>query len=70
LAVGSQTRKSKHMPKLEDIIKIVTIEEFETLALRVGNDPLTRLELVNAILEINSLMETRALVNPEYRRKK
>jgi len=58
------------MPKLEDIIKIVTIEEFETLALRVGNDPLTRLELVNAILEINSLMETRALVNPEYRRKK
>ena len=58
------------MPKLEDIIKIVTIEEFETLALRVGDDPLTRLELVNAILEINSLMETRALVNPEYRRKK
>jgi len=58
------------MPKLEDIIKIVTIEEFETLALRVGNDPITRSELVNAILEINSLMETRALVNPEYRRKK
>ena len=58
------------MPKLEDIIKIVTIEEFETLALRVGNDPITRSELVKAILEINSLMEKRALVNPDYRRKK
>tara|TARA_Y100001951_G_C11146961_1_gene186952 strand:+ start:332 stop:514 length:183 start_codon:yes stop_codon:yes gene_type:complete len=59
------------MPKLENIVKIVSAEEFETLALRVGNDVLTRFELVEAILNINSLMEgAEILVDPKHRRKK
>jgi len=58
------------MPRLQDVIKIVTIEEFETLALRVGNDPLTRFELVKAITDINSLMEGADLLYSRHRREK
>ena len=58
------------MPRLQDVIKIVTLEEFETLALRVGNDPLTRFELVKAITDINSLMEGADLLYSKHRRKK
>ena len=58
------------MPRLQDVIKIVTLEEFETLALRVGNDPLTRFELVKAITDINSLMEGADLLYSKHRREK
>jgi len=58
------------MPRLQDVIKIVTLEEFETLALRVGNDPLTRFELVKAITDINSLMEGADLLYSRHRREK
>ena len=58
------------MPRLQDVIKIVTLEEFETLALRVGNDPLTRFELVKAITDINALMEGADLLYSKHRRKK
>jgi len=58
------------MPRLQDVIKIVTLEEFETLALRVGNDPLTRFELVKAITDINSLMEGTDLLYSKHRREK
>jgi hypothetical protein len=58
------------MPRLQDVIKIVTLEEFETLALRVGNDPITRFELVKAITDINSLMEGADLLYSKHRRKK
>jgi len=58
------------MPRLQDVIKIVTLEEFETLALRVGNDPLTRFELVKAITDINGLMEGADLLYSKHRREK
>ena len=58
------------MPKLENVVKIVSIEEFETLALRVGNDALTRSELVKAILDINALMEGAELLYSKHRREK
>ena len=58
------------MPRLQDVIKIVTLEEFETLALRVGNDPITRFELVKAITDINSLMEGADLLYSKHRREK
>ena len=58
------------MPRLQDVIKIVTIEEFETLALKVGNDPITRFELVKAITDINSLMEGADLLYSKHRREK
>ena len=58
------------MPRLQDVIKIVTLEEFETLALRVGNDPLTRFELVKAVTDINSLMEGADLLYSKHRREK
>jgi len=58
------------MPRLQDVIKIVTLEEFETLALRVGNDPLTRFELVKAITDINGLMEGADLLYSKHRRRK
>jgi hypothetical protein len=58
------------MPRLQDVIKIVTLEEFETLALRVGNDPLTRFELVKAVTDINSLMEGADLLYSRHRREK
>ena len=58
------------MPKLENVVKIVSIEEFETLALRVGNDSLTRSELVKAILDINALMEGAELLYSKHRREK
>ena len=58
------------MPRLENIVKIVSIEEFETLALRVGNDSLTRFELVEAILDINSLMEGAELLYSKHKKDK
>ena len=58
------------MPKLENVVKIVSMEEFETLALRVGNDALTRSELVKAILDINALMEGAELLYSKHRREK
>ena len=58
------------MPKLENVIKIISMEEFETLALRVGNDALTRSELVKAILDINALMEGAELLYSKHRREK
>tara|TARA_R100000152_G_C6663205_1_gene101533 strand:+ start:460 stop:639 length:180 start_codon:yes stop_codon:yes gene_type:complete len=59
------------MSKLENIIKIISPSEFETLATRVGGDEMSRIELINAILDINSLMEgAKGLVNPQHRRKK
>lgn len=61
------------MQRLENIIKIVSLEEFETLALRVGSkdgsDALARSELVQAILDINSLIEGAELLNPKYKKK-
>ena len=55
----------------EDYITIISRDEFETLALRVGNDPITRRELIQAILDINGLMEgVENLINPKHRRKK
>ena len=58
------------MPKLENVVKIVSMEEFETLALRVGNDALTRSELVKAILDINALMEGAELLYSKHGREK
>ena len=61
------------MQRLENIIKIVSLEEFETLALRVGSkdgsDALARSELVQAILDINSLIEGAELLNLKYKKK-
>ena len=57
------------MPRLQDVIKIVTIEEFETLALKVGNDPITRFELVKAITDINGLMEGAELLYSKHKKK-
>ena len=55
----------------EDYITIISRDEFETLALRVGNDPITRRELIQAILDINGLMEgAEHLISPKHRRKK
>ena len=59
------------MSKLENIIKIISPGEFETLATRVGGDEFSRIELINSILDINEIMEGRSqLINPKHRRKK
>ena len=40
----------------ENIVVIVSYEEFVDLMYRTGNDPLTTMELVEAIADINSLI--------------
>ena len=40
----------------ENIVIIVSYEEFVDLMYRTGNDPLTTMELVDAIANINSLI--------------
>ena len=41
---------------VENIVIIVSYEEFVDLMYRTGNDPLTTMELVDAIANINSLI--------------
>jgi hypothetical protein len=58
------------MSKLENVIKIVSPSEFETLATKVGGDKISRIELINAILDINGLIKgDKRILNPEYKKK-
>ena len=41
---------------MESIVTIVSYEEFVDLMYRTGNDPLTTMELIESIADINSLM--------------
>jgi len=41
---------------MESIVVIVSYEEFVDLMHRTGNDPITTMELVEAIADINSLI--------------
>ena len=40
----------------DNVVMIVSYEEFVDLMYRTGNDPLTTMELVEAIADINSLI--------------
>jgi hypothetical protein len=41
---------------MESIVTIVSYEEFVDLMHRTGNDPITTMELIESIADINSLM--------------
>ena len=42
--------------KLEEIVTIVSYEEFTDLVVRTGNDELTTMELIEAIAQINGII--------------
>jgi|TARA_B100000073_G_scaffold220217_1_gene183287 hypothetical protein len=44
------------MAKKENIVTIISYEEFNELILKTGNDELTTMELIDAIAQINAMI--------------
>ena len=44
------------MTELENIVTIISYEEFSDLVVRVGGDEITTMELIDSIAQINSII--------------